>query len=98
MSNEKPHYCSGCGKLQSEVEHLIQLPGPRFICDQCVELLHAIEQKRKTGDPVRIRAREVKLEEIQNLRRDVAALRSMVETRLGFIENQLRDYVREFEA
>jgi hypothetical protein len=84
---DKPLHCSACGKWQTEVENLISMPGPMFVCDGCVELLHEIEEKRKTGDPVRTRARELKLEELQSLRRDVAALRSMVETWLALIES-----------
>ena len=95
---DKPLYCSGCGKRQAEVESLIAMPGPMFICNECVELLHSIEQKRKTGDPVRMRIREMKLEELKTIRSDVASLRSMIETRLSFIENQLRDYASEFEV
>jgi hypothetical protein len=91
---DKSPCCSGCGKRQAEVESLIAMPGPMFICN---ELLHSIEQKRKTGDPVRIRIREMKLEELKNLRSDVASLRSMIETRLSFIENQLNDYAKESE-
>jgi ATP-dependent protease Clp ATPase subunit len=53
---DKPLYCSGCGKHQAEVESLIAMPGPMFICNECVELLHG--QKRKTGDPVRLKIRE----------------------------------------
>jgi len=37
--------CSFCGKYQSEVASLIAGPG-NFICNECVELCHEIEQKR----------------------------------------------------
>ena len=40
------HYCSFCGKAQEEVAGFIAGPGSVFICNECVELCHEIEQKR----------------------------------------------------
>ena len=48
-SNDLPHSqysCSFCGKAQDEVASLIAGPGRIFICNECVELCHEIEQKR----------------------------------------------------
>ena len=30
--------CSFCGLFRSQVEHMIQGPGPLYICDQCIGL------------------------------------------------------------
>lgn len=30
--------CSFCGLPRSKVEHMIQGPGPLYICDQCIDL------------------------------------------------------------
>jgi ATP-dependent Clp protease ATP-binding subunit ClpX len=37
MTKKSTYYCSFCGKLQSEVKHLIAGPTV-FICDECVDL------------------------------------------------------------
>jgi len=67
-------YCSFCGKTRHEVKQLIA--GPKvFICDQCVNMLHEIlEEKTGNPDPAAKRAREIKLEELRQLRADVARL------------------------
>ena len=51
MNADKPLHCTCCGKRQREVESLIAPARNGLICNECVELLHDIEQK-KTGDPV----------------------------------------------
>jgi ATP-dependent protease Clp ATPase subunit len=67
-------YCSFCGKSQREVKQLVAGPTV-FICDQCVDMLHEIvEEKRDNPDPATRRAREIKLEELRQLRADVARL------------------------
>ena len=67
-------YCSFCGKSQREVKQLVAGPTV-FICDQCVDMLHEIvEEKRDNPDPTTKRVREIKLEELRQLRADVARL------------------------
>jgi hypothetical protein len=39
----------------------------------------------------------MKLEELKRLRDDVSSLRSTLDLRLAFIENQLNDFAKEFE-
>ena len=40
--------CSGCSKRQNEVESLIALAAPNaFICNECVDVLYEIEQRRR---------------------------------------------------
>ena len=43
--------CSFCGLFRQDVEHMIQGPGPLYICDQCidlaVELIADARQERK---------------------------------------------------
>ena len=56
MNADKPLHCTCCGKRQREVESLIAPARNGLICNECVELLHDIEQK-KTGDPVILRNR-----------------------------------------
>jgi hypothetical protein len=68
-------YCSFCGKSQREVKQLVAGPTV-FICDQCVDMLHEIvESKRDNPDPATKQTREIKLEELRQLRADVARLR-----------------------
>jgi ATP-dependent protease Clp ATPase subunit len=45
--SDATYSCSGCGKRQNEVENLIALPGPAFICNECVDVLYEIEQRRR---------------------------------------------------
>ena len=67
-------YCSFCGKSQHEVKQLVAGPTV-FICYQCVDMLHEIvQEKRDNPDPATKRAREIKLEELKQLRADVARL------------------------
>ena len=93
----KSLYCSGCGKAQSEVENLIAMAGSVFVCSECVELLDDIEQKRKHGDPVRIKNREMTLSEMRALRDDLSRLRADVDRRLAGIELKLDLYWKGFE-
>ena len=66
-------YCSFCGKSQHEVPKLIAGPAV-FICDECVNLCSEIvEEKRDNPDPA-TRTREIRLEELKQLRADVARL------------------------
>jgi ATP-dependent protease Clp ATPase subunit len=71
-------YCSFCGKSQREVKQLVA--GPTVsVCDQCVDMLHEmVEEKRGNPDPTTKRAREIKLEELRQLRADVARLHDSV--------------------
>jgi ClpX C4-type zinc finger len=89
-------YCSGCGKRSAEVENMIALASG-FVCNECVELLYDIEQKRKTGDPVSIRNRTIKLEELKQLHADISRLREDVNRRLDWIESQLKLLNQGFE-
>ena len=50
MNANKPLYCFGC-EQQSEVDNLIAMAGAMFICNECVELLHDIEQKNRKEKP-----------------------------------------------
>ena len=93
---DKPIYCSGCGKRGSEVENIIALASG-YVCNECVELLHDIEQERKTGDPVAIRNRAVKLEELKQIHADISRLREDVNRRLDWIESQLQLINQGFE-
>jgi ATP-dependent protease Clp ATPase subunit len=63
-------YCSFCGKSQHEVKQLVAGPTV-FICDMLHEI---VEEKRDNPDPATRRAREIKLEELRQLRADVARL------------------------
>lgn len=84
-------HCSFCGKSQHEVQQLIAGPGP-FICDGCVDILREIvEKKRGNPDPATKRAREIKLEELKQLRADVARL----QTGLTRIEEKINGLVEE---
>ena len=58
-------YCNGCGKFHAEVEAMIAMTDSIFVCNECVDLLHNIAQKKEREDPVRARRREIKLEETQ---------------------------------
>jgi ClpX C4-type zinc finger/Domain of unknown function (DUF1902) len=63
-------YCSFCGKSQHQVPKLIAGPAV-FICNECVDLCSEIvEEKRDNPDPTR----EIKLEQLKQLRADVARL------------------------
>ena len=67
-------YCSFCGKSQHEVQQLIAGPAV-FICGECVGLCSEIVQEKTSNpDPATKRTREIKLEEIKQLRADVARL------------------------
>ena len=84
-------YCSFCGKSQHEVPKLIAGPAV-FICNECVDLCSEIvEEKRDNPDPATKRAREIKLEEIKQLRADVARLHEG----LARIEEQINGMVEE---
>jgi hypothetical protein len=50
VNANKPLYCFGC-EQQSEVDNLIAMAGAMFICNECVELLHDIEQKNRKEKP-----------------------------------------------
>ena len=97
VNADKPLYCSGCGKQQSEVESLIAMAGAVFVCNECVELLHGIEQRRKTGDPIPPKKREVKLEELQRIHADILRLRDDINHRLDWIENEIKHISKGFE-
>src|SRR6476660_6971775 len=60
-----PSTAPAAASSKSKSKNLIAMPWPMFICNECVELLQDIEQKRKTGDPVTKRNREVKLQELK---------------------------------
>ena len=84
-------YCSFCGKSQREVKQLVAGPTV-FICDQCVDMLHEIvEEKRDNPDPTTKRVREIKLEELRQLRADVARLHDS----LARIEEKINGMVEE---
>ena len=84
-------YCSFCGKSQREVKQLVAEPTV-FICDQCVDMLHEIvEEKRDNPDPTTKRVREIKLEELRQLRADVARLHDS----LARIEEKINGMVEE---
>ena len=40
--NQKPIFCSFCGRLRQEVDKLIEGPNNVYICDECVEICHKI--------------------------------------------------------
>jgi hypothetical protein len=82
---------SFCGKSQHEVGQLIAGPGP-FICDQCVDVLREIvEKKRRSPDPATKQARAIKLEEIKQLRADMARLHDG----LARIEERINNMLEE---
>ena len=84
-------YCSFCGKSQHEVPKLIAGPAV-FICDDCVGLCSEIvEEKRDNPDPATKQAREIKLEELKQLRADVARLQDG----LAGIEQKINGMVEE---
>ena len=84
-------YCSFCGKSQHEVPKLIAGPAV-FICDECVGLCSEIvEEKRDNPDPATKQAREIKLEELKQLRADVARLHEG----LARIEEKINGMVEE---
>ena len=67
-------YCSFCGKSQHEVAKLIAGPAV-FICGECVDLCSEIvEEKHGNPDLAKKQTSEIKLEEIKQLRADVARL------------------------
>ena len=82
-------YCSFCGKSQHEVQQLIAGPAV-FICGECVDLCSEIVQE-KPGNPDP--AREIKLEELKQLRADVARLQEG----LAGIEQKINGMVEEGE-
>lgn len=49
MTNDKhdSYHCSFCGKIATEVEHIIAGPGV-YICNECVELCDLILAKKPT--------------------------------------------------
>ena len=83
-------YCNGCGKFHAEVETMIAMAGSIFVCNECVDLLHNIAQKKEREDPVRARKREIKLEELNRIHADLSALRADVNRRLDWIESQVK--------
>ena len=84
-------YCSFCGKNQHEVPKLIAGPAV-FICDECVDLCSEIvEKKTSNPDPATKQAREIKLEELKQLRADVAQLHEG----LARIEQKINGMVEE---
>ena len=83
-------YCNGCGKFHTEVEAMIAMAGSIFVCNECVNLLHDIAQKKEREDPVRIKKREIKLEELNRIHTNLSALRSDVNRRLDWIESQIK--------
>ena len=84
-------YCSFCGKSQHEVKTLIAGPAV-FICGDCIDLCSEIvEKKTDHPDPAIKRAREIKLEELTQLRADVAQLRNG----LARIEQKINGMVEE---
>jgi len=83
-------YCNGCGKFHTEVEAMIAMAGSIFVCNECVNLLHDIAQKKEREDPVRIKKREIKLEELNRIHADLSALRADVNRRLDWIESQIK--------
>ena len=40
--NQKPIFCSFCGRLRQEVDKLIEGPNGVYICDECVDICHKI--------------------------------------------------------
>ena len=50
--------CSFCGLVVHKVEHMIQGPGPVYICDQCVaccqEIIQETERQRNTRVPATV--------------------------------------------
>jgi ATP-dependent protease Clp ATPase subunit len=83
-------YCNGCGKFHTEVEAMIAMAGSIFVCNECVNLLHDIAQKKEREDPVRIKKREIKLEELNRIHADLSALLADVNRRLDWIESQIK--------
>ena len=83
-------YCNGCGKFHTEVENMIAMVGSICVCNECIDLLHNITQKKEREDPVRIRKREIKLEELNRIHADLSALRADVNRRLDWIESQIK--------
>jgi ClpX C4-type zinc finger len=82
-------YCSFCGKSQHEVLNLIAGPAV-FICGECVDRCSEIvEKKPGIPDP----ARQIKLEELKQLRTDVARLHEG----LARIEEKINGMVEEGE-
>ena len=69
-------YCNGCGEFHAEVETMIAMTDSIFVCNECVDLLHSIAQKKEREDPVRTRKREIKLEELNRIHADLSALRA----------------------
>ena len=84
-------YCSFCGKSQHDVQQLIAGPAV-LICGDCVNLCsEIIEEKRDNPDPATKQAREIKLEELKQLRSDVARLHEG----LAKIEQKINEMVEE---
>ena len=67
-----------CSPYDSKSQHQVPklIAGPTvFICDECTALCSEIvAEKHSNPDPATKRAREIKLEEIKQLRADVARL------------------------
>ena len=83
-------YCNGCGKFHTEVENMIAMAGSICVCNECVDLLYDIAQKKEREDPARIRKREIKLEELNRINANLSALRADVNRRLDWIESQIK--------
>ena len=43
-------YCNGCGKFHTEVENMIAMAGSICVCNECVDLLYDIAQKKERED------------------------------------------------
>jgi ATP-dependent protease Clp ATPase subunit len=74
---------------------MIAMTDSIFVCNECVDLLHNIAQKKEREDPVRTRKREIKLEELNRIT-DLSALRVDVNRRLDWIESQIKLLTRGF--
>lgn len=52
MADEKTEYrCSFCGKVQTQVDHMIRGPGSVYICNECVDLCNQIIESARTESP-----------------------------------------------
>jgi ATP-dependent protease Clp ATPase subunit len=75
---------------------MIAMTDSIFVCNECVDLLHNIAQKKEREDPVRTRKREIKLEELNRIHADLSALRVDVNRRLDWIESRIKLLTRGF--
>ena len=69
---------------------MIAMAGSICVCNECVDLLYDIAQKKEREDPARIRKRESKLEELNRIHANLSALRADVNRRLDWMESQIK--------